>query len=274
VTGGVAAVDEELIWRDASRFVAGRTFDEAAVTIAALANRGFMLSVHVFGVPATTRAAATAATDAFVELAHAVRGPAPEAWLAVDLSRIGLGVSIPFCRRQLTRITAALGPRQRVQVGAELASQAEATYRVVLDSADPAVMATVQANLRNAPAYTDRLVQACVPIRLVKGAFMEPERDAWPPGPATDAAFAGLARQIHAAGGELALATHDDRLRERLLRELGPLSCEQSFGVRPDGAEALLAAGLPIRICATYGDNWLGFYLRLLAEGLRPGAGR
>jgi hypothetical protein len=68
-------------------------------------------------------------------------------------------------------------------------------------------------------------------IRLVKGAYVEPERVAHRYGAATDGAYRRLAQ---AAGARVSLATHDTPLRDALLDELGPMDVEMLLGVRPE----------------------------------------
>jgi proline dehydrogenase len=128
------------------------------------------------------------------------------------------------------------------------------------------VEATLQANLRRSPADADRLAAAGVPVRLVKGAFVESAADALPWGEPTDAAYAELARRLLAAGADVALATHDRTLRDRLLTELPPARCELLLGVRPRDASALAAEGRDVPVYVPYGPAWFRYFMRLRAE--------
>jgi proline dehydrogenase len=127
------------------------------------------------------------------------------------------------------------------------------------------VEATLQANLRRSPADADRLAAAGVPVRLVKGAYVERPADALPWGPQTDAAYAELARRLRAAGVDVALATHDGALRETL----PDARCELLLGVRPADATALAAAGRDVRIYVPYGPAWFRYFMRRRAEAQR-----
>jgi proline dehydrogenase len=126
--------------------------------------------------------------------------------------------------------------------------------------------ATAQANFRRTVSDLDRLVAAGVYIRLVKGAYLEPEDLALPYGEPTDIAYLRLAHKLADAGAQFALATHDGVLREALLAALGPLPVEQLLGVRPDVLDDLRARGVPVRVYVPFGDNWFRYWMRRLAE--------
>ena len=171
-------------------------------------------------------------------------------------------------RRLLERIARAVPPGRRLQVGAEEAAHADRVLGLVLAAAQRGlpVEATLQANLRRSPRDAERLAAAGVPVRLVKGAYVEPPQDALPWGPPTDAAYAALARQLGAAGADVALATHDAPLRARLLAELPSARCELLLGILPADAVALAADGRDTRIYVPYGRDWLRYFLRRRAE--------
>ena len=103
-----------------------------------------------------------------------------------------------------------------------------------------------------------------VPVRLVKGAYAVP--GALPYGAPTDDAYAALAHRLHAAGADVALATHDTVLRDRVLLDLPDARCELLLGVRPGDAAALAAAGRDVRVYVPYGPAWFRYFMRLRAE--------
>jgi proline dehydrogenase len=130
------------------------------------------------------------------------------------------------------------------------------------------VSATVQANLRRSRSDAHALAERGVPIRLVKGAYVEDPRVAWPWGEPTDLAFLELAHELHANGAEIALATHDPVVREALLRALPDVGVEMLLGVRSADACALAARGVPVRIYVPYGDDWFRYAMRRWAESV------
>ena len=128
------------------------------------------------------------------------------------------------------------------------------------------VWATVQANLKRSRVDATRLAEVGVPIRLVKGAYVERPEISYESGEPTDLAFLGLAHELHAGGCELALATHDQVLREALLAALPGVGVEMLLGVRPEDARELVARNVPVRIYIPYGEGWFRYAMRRFAE--------
>jgi proline dehydrogenase len=108
-----------------------------------------------------------------------------------------------------------------------------------------------------------------VPIRLVKGAYLEEPAIAHARGEPTDLAFLELAHELHSAGAELALGTHDPVRREALLHALPGTGVEMLLGVRAEDARTLAARNVAVRIYVPYGNNWFRYAMRRLAESRR-----
>jgi proline dehydrogenase len=255
----------------ARRYVAGTTIGDAVHLAGQLQDQGMATSIDCFGEQVTRTAEAEAATRDYVALTARLADLADRAnrvWLSIDLSHVGLDLSTAFCRRQLEEITSALPNGRRLQVGAEDATRTDATLEVVTTLAlggAPLTM-TVQANLRRSPEDARRLTDAGVPIRLVKGAYLEATTIAHGWGEATDRAFLRLAHQLHDARANFAIATHDPVIREALLAAFGPIDVEMLLGVRSDDAVDLVARGVPVRVYVPCGNDWFRYWMRRLAE--------
>jgi proline dehydrogenase len=260
---------EAAAWRAASRYVAGRSRDQALATAATLLHRGHAISLDLFGERVTDPAVADRVLADYVDLAGALPPPPSDVWLSVDLSHLALDTDASAVADRLATIARALPAGRRVQVGAEDATRADAILSCVLDVAARGLAdrlgATVQANLLRAPADADALAGAGVHVRLVKGAYVEPT-GAHPYGEATDMAFLRLGFRLAERGAMWSMATHDGRLREALLLAHGPLPVEQLLGVRPEIPDELRARGIPTRVYVPYGPDWYRYWLRRVAE--------
>ncbi len=256
-------------WRAASRYVAGRSRDEALITTAELLERGPGVSVDLFGELVRDPATADRVTEDYLDLAAAVPDPPADVWLSLDLSHLAIDTDPSGAADRLATIAAALPSGRRIQVGGEDAARTDATLGCVLDVAGRALAnrlgATVQANLLRSERDIDTLVGAGVHVRLVKGAYLEPT-GTHPYGEATDVAYLQLGFRLHEAGAAWSMATHDGRLREALLLALGPVPVEQLLGVRPETLRQLKARGVPVRVYVPYGPDWFRYWLRRLAE--------
>lgn len=275
-SGRAAPFGDGPAWRSACRYVAGRTAEDALRVCRKLAGRGVASSVGYVGyVGGTGRepSAARRVTEIYLRLAAQLHDLPEGVWLSVDLTRLGLDTDPGACAARLAEIARALPAGRRLQVGAENEARAEATVSCVTKVAGEGLAdrlgATAQANLRRTPDDLARLTEAGVAIRLVKGAYTEPEDRALPFGEPVDVAFVRLAHRLRAAGAEFSLATHHGVVREALLEALGPVTVEQVYGMRPEAVEDLTSRGVPVRLYVPFGGNRFRHWMRRLAEPRR-----
>jgi proline dehydrogenase len=256
---------EHVAYRLASRYVAGATADDALATARRLAGEKILSSIDFFGENVTDAAEADRVADAYVVLAGRIDAGM---YLSIDLSHIAIDDAGDGARRRLERIAAALPAGARIQVGAEQAARIDRVLEAVVAVARVGgpVAATIQANLRRSPADAEWLAEAGVPIRVVKGAYVETPAQAHAWGDPTDLAFIGLAYALHGGGATVSLGTHDPVIREALLPALPGVSIEMLLGVRSYDLPTLAARGVPVRVYVPYGDGWFRYAMRRAAE--------
>jgi proline dehydrogenase len=265
-----APMGERLAWRAASRYVAGTTAAAAARVARKLGERGAGSSIDQYGELVQDTATAGRAATSYLGLADQVNALPADTWLSIDLSHLGLDIDPPGCADRLAAIAARLSAGRRIQVGAEDHSRADAVLACIETVARQGLAsrlgATAQANFRRTPRDLERLVEAGVHVRLVKGAYVEPHDRALPFGEPTDIAYLRLAHRLAETQAQFALATHDGVLREAVLAALGPRPVEQLLGVRPAILDELVARGVPVRVYVPFGNDWFRYWMRRLAE--------
>ncbi|MCW2907254.1 MAG: proline dehydrogenase [Actinomycetia bacterium] len=265
-----APMGERLAWRAASRYVAGTTATAAARVARKLGERGAGSSIDQYGELVQDTATAGRVAASYLGLADQVNALPADTWLSIDLSHLGLDIDPPGCADRLAAIAARLSAGRRIQVGAEDHSRADAVLACIETVARQGLAsrlgATAQANFRRTPRDLERLVEAGVHVRLVKGAYVEPHDRALPFGEPTDIAYLRLAHRLAETQAQFALATHDGVLREAVLAALGPRPVEQLLGVRPAILDELVARGVPVRVYVPFGNDWFRYWMRRLAE--------
>jgi proline dehydrogenase len=261
---------ERAAYRLASRHVAGTRPEDALACAHRLAAAGLASSIDFFGENVSDPIQADRVTDHYVALAQALERAPANTFLSIDLSHIGLDQPGEAVRRRLERIASALPADRRIQVGAEQERRADGILAAVsaVARAGGAVSATIQANLERSRADAQALAEGGVPIRLVKGAYVEDPGISRPWGEPTDLAFLELAHELHADGAEVSIATHDAILREALLRALPGVGVEMLLGVRGADARVLAGREVPVRIYVPYGDGWFRYAMRRWAESV------
>jgi proline dehydrogenase len=114
-------------------------------------------------------------------------------------------------------------------------------------------------------------------IRLVKGAYSEPEDVAYPRKRDVDERYMRLAEALldaqRSGAVRAAFATHDPGLVTRIRRraeekgmEAGELEFQMLYGIRSAQQRRLAADGCRTRVLISYGEAWFPWYMRRLAE--------
>lgn len=115
----------------------------------------------------------------------------------------------------------------------------------------------LQAYLRRTPTDLARVLPLQRRIRLVKGFYGDCEFASWAE---VGEQYRQLATQLHAAGHNPGIATHDPALIAHVaeLQIVNPRPFEFQYfrGVRDAAAIEMAASGQPVRIYIPYGDAW------------------
>lgn len=258
---------ERAAYRRAQQYVAGTQLGDAIESVKGLKAQGLGSSLDFFGESETKPDRVDRVVEEYKRCATAVPRGA-DVYLEVVPSHLGIDVSPDFCRSQIERIVDFLPAGACLHISAEESARTPAILEVTLAlaRAGAPVIQTIQANLLRSDSDTERLIDRQVPVRLVKGAYVEPPEVARPWGEQTDIAFARLARKLHEGGTDVLLGTHDPVLRQVLLDALPGLRLEMLLGVRHEDALDLVRRGHHVRIYVPYGDDWFRYWMRRAAE--------
>jgi proline dehydrogenase len=252
--------------RAADRYLGGETLEEALATVDRLHAEGLRASIDYFGEAVTDPASVERVVNEYRRLNQALASFEPPVNVWADLSNLGLDISDALCRDAAQTIVEALPRGAFLQVRAHDSDRMERILRITLALAaeDSPVMLTLAANLRRSDEDVRRLIDAGVPVLLVKGASLEPPRFARCWGEETDLAYLRFALELHEAGAQFAIGTHDPILREAVLAAVGDVPVEMLLGVRDQDASQLARAGRHVRVYVPYGSDWLRYWLRRL----------
>ena len=263
------------------RFVAGEQRADAVRTASALVARGLRVTVDHLGEDttdvATAGAVRTAYLDALASFADA--GIAKDVEVSVKLSAVGQAlasdgeaVSLDNARA-ICEAAAAVGTT--VTFDMEDHTTVDRTLAVVhaLRPDFPWVGCVLQTMLRRTEADCRDLSGAGSRVRLVKGAYKEPESVAFQAKADVDRSYVRCLETLMAGEGYPMVASHDPRLvaiaatlAERHGRGRDDYEFQMLYGVRPDEQRRLVDDGYRVRVYLPYGTDWYGYFMRRLAE--------
>jgi proline dehydrogenase len=136
----------------------------------------------------------------------------------------------------------------------------------------------LQSYLHRTAADVQRLMPLDPRIRLVKGAYAEPETIAYQSRHDVDSNFVALAVALLEGRREgrdvrLGLGTHDVRLIEQIATHAEAMGLPRTsfevqmlYGIRMDQQRRLVSEGYAVRDLMSYGHAWYPWYMRRLAE--------
>ena len=280
LAGLVPVLPRRLVGRVARRYIAGPQLADALETVRTLADTdGCVATLDVLGEHVHTAGDAQAMTDAYRAALGGIQEQGLPCGISVKLSSLGLGLGRGLCAANLDRVLETAASASRfVRIDMEEASTVQPTLDLVVSAHAQGrrVGAVLQARLRRTPEDLQRLIEARVSVRLVKGIYLEPARIAYTGFDEIQEAYLRLLEQALQGGLTVAVATHDDRLvREavRLLRQHsgggGDHELQLLLGVREDLRRGLRAEGWRVRVYVPYGRDWFAYSLRRLQENPR-----
>ncbi len=260
----------------AARYIGGETIDEAFARVPSIQKRGHALSFEIVGESVRDATVADSETNRFLALADRIADNRLPSTLSLDLSHVGLVVDPELGYRNASRIAEATEAS-----GIEMMISAEGSDRtdLVLDTYErlsrdfPTVGITVQARLHRTSADFERVMGLPGRVRLVKGAFLEPEDVAFPSDSnELEDAYLTLAEKLIVSGHPGSIATHDKTIVSVLRSTHGekirthPIEFEMLLGLGTSTLDELHQAGYPTREYVVFGTEWWLYALNRIAE--------
>jgi len=258
------------------RFVAGQTLEEALPGLRRLHDAGFRSTVDVLGESVTSREAASAAAQRYVDTIDALETEGLDLNVSVKLSQMGMAIDPELAHANVERIVAradAVGGFVRIDMEDSSTTDATLDLQRQLWASHRNVGVVLQAALRRTAWDVERLIADGVRIRLCKGAYKESPSVAFASKTDVDESYALLMVRLLREGTYPALATHDERLIRRALRIIRDeritrdrFEFQMLYGVRRDLQDRLVEAGYTVRVYVPYGREWYPYFMRRLAE--------
>jgi proline dehydrogenase len=259
------------------RFVAGEDLESALTVVRRLARLNLAATLDHLGEHVRTPEEAAAASASYVQILERLARAHLEPNISVKLTMLGLDISDDVARENMLPILAtASRVGGFVRIDMEGSAYTERTMRIFeeLHNAFPAeVGIVIQAYLRRARQDVERMIERRARVRLVKGAYAEPESIAYQSAKEIREQFRSLMELLLQHGNYPAIATHDPRLiqatqefaRSRHI-SADRYEFQMLYGVRRDAQIALVAGGYRMRVYVPFGTQWYPYFVRRIAE--------
>jgi proline dehydrogenase len=260
-----------------ARFVAGQTLDEAVPVLRRLNGNGLATNTTLLGEHVEDEAMTNAVVEAYESILERIAAEGLRTNVALKLTHLGLDFAEELAYANVERVVRKAAALQNfVRIDMEESRWVDATlrvYRRLREAGHENVGTVLQAYLYRTPHDLDSLLDLRPRLRLVKGAYLEPEAVAFPKKADVDDAYARLLERMLPHCAHVAVATHDERLIERALALVGEggipaerYQLQLLYGVRPQLQLDLVRRGHPVLVATPFGPEWYPYLMRRLAE--------
>jgi proline dehydrogenase len=266
--------------RAVSRFMPGESVSDALVAAVTLRDQSIGTVFTLLGENISDTTEADRVTDHYLEVLRRISEMGLRTEVSVKLTQLGLDLSPDLCYANVKKIIEAAGAQSVVWIDMEASNYVDATLELYRRArqAFPNVGVCLQAYLYRTADDIASLIPLGPAIRLVKGAYKELPKVAFPQKRDVDENYFALAKQMlgedaRAHGMRAAFATHDCKLIQRIIDFARATNLAQDtfefqmlYGIQREEQLRLAREGWKSIVLVAYGSYWFPWYMRRLAE--------
>jgi len=276
----------------ALRFVAGETPEDAIRAVQELNAAGILATLDHLGEHTTSVAEAAQSAQDVLHMLDEIQAAGVKSNVSVKLTQLGLDLGVDICRVNMAAILSRAAENGvMVRIDMEDTPFTDRTLQMYTDlraAGYANVGIVIQSYLYRSQEDVAALMAEGARVRMVKGAYLEPENLAYPQKRDVDANFDTLTTLLIdaalAAGSPPtttdgktpaipAIASQDEAritfaidYAQKVGLPKAALEFQMLYGIRRDLQERLVRDGYPVRVYVPYGNEWYPYFMRRLAE--------
>ncbi|GAA5532041.1 proline dehydrogenase [Deinococcus aluminii] len=268
-------------WSVAQRFVAGEDAASALQAVRELEGDGILGNLDLLGEFVASPEKANEFAEKVLSLLDQANAAGIPPYVSIKLSSVGQGQTVNGEDLGLTNARRIVGRAK--QYGGFVCLDMEdhprvditlAQFRTLVNEFGNGSVGTVlQSYLYRSEADLAALQDLHPNLRIVKGAYLEPESVAMPDKADVDASYRRLVYAQMKAGNYVNVATHDESIIEDvkhfvlahgISRDM--FEFQMLYGIRRDLQKELAQQGYRVRAYIPYGRDWYAYFSRRIAE--------
>ena len=262
----------------ASRFVAGESLEKTIDVVKRLNQEGLVVTLDFLGESVSTREEALQATKTAIDIFDAIAEHQITSNVSVKLTQLGLNIDYDFCLENMDRITAkAKELGNFVRIDMEDSPRIPATldlFKTLFNKyGKEHIGLVIQSYLYRSEADVKELGEMGANLRIVKGAYKEPAKIAYPDKKDVDKNYLHLVETHLKNGCYTAIATHDEKIinwTKQFVKENqipdNLFELQMLYGIRSSLQRKLVEEGYKVRVYTPFGEEWYPYYTRRIAE--------
>lgn len=269
-----ASLMERLLFRVAKKWVAGYSTGQAISAALDSNSRGISAILNFLGEDAIDPSEVEQTLGEYLLLMDAIQARGVRGCVSVKPTQLGLSISYDACLQNFKKLAAkASRLNQFVWIDMESVRFTEDTIAIYLEIFKKYKMTgvAIQSYLRRSASDLLHIAEQGGKVRLVKGAYHEPEEQAFSTKEEVDANYLKLMKMLFESGNYFAIATHDSAMIEEAIK-LGDgvkFEFQMLMGIRNELKNNLVAKKFAIAEYIPYGSQWLSYSVRRIRERKR-----
>lgn len=265
-----------ILRKAADRYIGGETLEETLKKVIQANNRSMKCSIEYMGENINQASEANAAKDEFLRICTHIASKELNSTVSLDLSHIGLNVSLELCLENLMEIC-SVASRFGIEVnlsaeGPHQTDNVLGIYKKASELTD-VLAVTLQAYLYRTREDFDELKKLPGRIRIVKGAFGTDEGLSMKRGSQLDTVYLGYIGELFELRHKCSIATHHADIQQeakKLIDFYHPdktdYEFESLYGIQEEGLLQLQAEGYMTKLYFVYGKEWYLYLCNRLSE--------
>ncbi|WLR48625.1 proline dehydrogenase [Halobacillus litoralis] len=260
----------------ADKIVGGETFSQAIPLIQQLNHEGLVVTVDHLGEFVDCEEESRDRAGECIRCIQQIASNQLQSEVSLKLTSLGLDISRELVMENMELILKEAQKHDiTVTIDMEDSSRCGATLDIYqeLKKDYPNLGTVVQSYLYRTDEDLDRLNECQPYLRLVKGAYKESGKVAFPEKHLVDNNLKHLIKKNLLNGNYTAIASHDDAIvdyTKKLVKEHNipkdQFEFQMLYGMRNQMQKDLLEEGYKVRVYLPYGEDWYGYFMRRLAE--------
>jgi proline dehydrogenase len=258
----------------AQSVVAGTNIEEMIQSVKELNNNGISATIDNLGEFVLEEEEALKAKKQILEVIEAIHINGVDAHISLKPTQLGLDIDYEFCKQNLKEIVSkAKEYNIFINFDMEDYGHLKPSFELIdelsseFDNIGTVIQAYFYESVKNIEKYKDYR------LRIVKGAYKEPESVAFQDKKDIDQNFLKLIEYHLLSGKFTSIATHDHRVINHVkefVKEnnipFDKFEFQMLYGFRKDMQLELAKEGYNFCTYVPFGDDWYGYYMRRLAE--------
>ncbi|WP_336155218.1 proline dehydrogenase PutB [Bacillus sp. 204(2023)] len=260
----------------AGKIIGGNDFNSSIPTIRQLNSQGLSVTVDHLGEFVNSPEVARERTEECIQTIATIADQELNSHVSLKMTSLGLDIDMDLVYENMTKILQT-AEKHKIMVTIDMEDEVrcQKTLDIFKDFRRKYeyVSTVLQAYLYRTEKDIDDLDSLNPFLRLVKGAYKESEKVAYPEKSDVDENYKKIIRKQLLNGHYTAIATHDDKMidfTKQLAKEHGiahdKFEFQMLYGMRSQTQLSLVKEGYNMRVYLPYGEDWYGYFMRRLAE--------